>query len=129
MVKPIGCFMAYVHHTVHQISKIYLQNEKRFNYTTPKTFLEYIFLYRKLLVEKNREHTERIQRLQSGMSKLAECACQVDALKVGKFTHTHPHIRSHTLSQRRSTKKNTNASEIVCIGQPVEWTIDRPLFN
>ncbi|XP_039966059.1 dynein beta chain, ciliary [Bactrocera tryoni] len=81
MVKPIGCFMAYVHHTVNQISKIYLQNEKRFNYTTPKTFLEYIFLYRKLLVAKNSEHAGRIQRLQSGMSKLAECACQVDALK------------------------------------------------
>ncbi|XP_053970080.1 dynein beta chain, ciliary [Anastrepha ludens] len=81
MVTPIGCFMAYVHHTVNQISKIYLQNEKRYNYTTPKTFLEYIFLYRKLLVEKNDEHAGRIQRLQSGMAKLAECACQVDALK------------------------------------------------
>ncbi|XP_067623613.1 dynein beta chain, ciliary [Eurosta solidaginis] len=81
MVTPIGCFMAYVHHTVNQISKIYLQNEKRYNYTTPKTFLEYIFLYRKLLVEKNDEHTGRIQRLQSGMAKLAECAGQVDALK------------------------------------------------
>lgn len=74
--------MAYVHGTVNQISKIYLQNEKRYNYTTPKTFLEYIFLYRKLLVDKNGEFAQRISRLQSGMSKLAECACQVDTLKV-----------------------------------------------
>ena len=74
--------MAYVHGTVNQISKIYLQNEKRYNYTTPKTFLEYIFLYRKLLVDRSGEHTSRIQRLQSGMAKLAECACQVDTLKV-----------------------------------------------
>uniref|UniRef100_A0A1I8PY36 AAA+ ATPase domain-containing protein n=1 Tax=Stomoxys calcitrans TaxID=35570 RepID=A0A1I8PY36_STOCA len=81
LIQPIGCFMAYVHGTVNQISKIYLQNEKRFNYTTPKTFLEYIFLYRKLLVDRSGEHTRRIQRLQSGMAKLAECANQVDTLK------------------------------------------------
>lgn len=81
--------MAYVHGTVNQISKIYLQNEKRYNYTTPKTFLEYIFLYRKLLVDRSGEHTNRIQRLQSGMAKLAECARQVDALKVRKTECTN----------------------------------------
>ncbi|KAM7359981.1 dynein beta chain, ciliary isoform 2-T2 [Cochliomyia hominivorax] len=81
LINPVGCFMAYVHGTVNQISKIYLQNEKRYNYTTPKTFLEYIFLYRKLLVDRSGEHTKRIQRLQSGMAKLAECARQVDTLK------------------------------------------------
>lgn len=82
LIPPIGYFMAYVHGTVNQISKIYLQNEKRYNYTTPKTFLEYIFLYRKLLVDKNGEFAQRIARLQSGMAKLAECARQVDTLKV-----------------------------------------------
>ncbi|XP_037943923.1 dynein beta chain, ciliary-like [Teleopsis dalmanni] len=81
LIQPIGYFMAYVHGTVNEISKIYLQNEKRYNYTTPKTFLEYIFLYRKLLVDKNGEYTRRIERLQSGMAKLAECARQVDMLK------------------------------------------------
>lgn len=114
MVKPIACFMAYVHHTVNQISKIYLQNEKRFNYTTPKTFLEYIFLYRKLLVEKNSEHTGRIQRLQSGMSKLAECACQVDALKVGKFAQfTHTHTPSYTISHSFTKVKHKEQHEYV----------------
>ncbi|XP_030369376.1 dynein beta chain, ciliary [Scaptodrosophila lebanonensis] len=81
LIPPIGCFMAFVHGTVNQISKIYLQNEKRYNYTTPKTFLEYIFLYRKLLVDKTGEFSQRISRLQSGMAKLAECARQVDMLK------------------------------------------------
>ncbi|ALC45571.1 CG41497 [Drosophila busckii] len=81
LIPPIGRFMSYVHGTVNQISKIYLQNEKRYNYTTPKTFLEYIFLYRKLLVDKTGEFAQRIGRLQSGMAKLAECARQVDTLK------------------------------------------------
>ena len=82
LVDPLGCFMAYVHGTVNQISKIYLQNEKRYNYTTPKTFLEYIALYSKLLVDKSEEHLNRINRLDSGMAKLAECAYQVDMLQV-----------------------------------------------
>lgn len=92
LINPVGCFMAYVHGTVNQISKIYLQNEKRYNYTTPKTFLEYIFLYRKLLVDRSGEHTNRIQRLQSGMAKLAECARQVDTLKVRYKNNTHTEI-------------------------------------
>lgn len=93
LINPVGCFMAYVHATVNQISKIYLQNEKRYNYTTPKTFLEYIFLYRKLLVDRSGEHTSRIKRLQSGMAKLAECARQVDALKVRKIFNSCKLIR------------------------------------
>ncbi|KAL9898323.1 dynein beta chain, ciliary [Glossina fuscipes fuscipes] len=80
-IKPISTFMAYVHGTVNQISKVFKQNEKRFNYTTPKTFLEYIFLYRKLLIERNDEYTKRINRLESGMAKLAECSIQVEILK------------------------------------------------
>ncbi|XP_055373642.1 dynein beta chain, ciliary isoform X2 [Condylostylus longicornis] len=81
VVDQIGCFMAYVHGTVNQISKIYFQNEKRFNYTTPKTFLEYISLYIKLLKNKSDEFTKKITRLETGMSKLAECAIQVEMLK------------------------------------------------
>uniref|UniRef100_A0A1A9VM43 AAA+ ATPase domain-containing protein n=1 Tax=Glossina austeni TaxID=7395 RepID=A0A1A9VM43_GLOAU len=80
-IKPISKFMAYVHGTVNQISKVFKQNEKRFNYTTPKTFLEYIFLYRKLLIDTSDEYTKRINRLESGMAKLAECSLQVEILK------------------------------------------------
>lgn len=87
VIEPIGCFMAYVHGTVNQISKIYLQNEKRYNYTTPKTFLEYISLYSKLLIEKSGQHMERIYKLESGMSKLAECAYQVDILQVNIYIY------------------------------------------
>lgn len=77
--------MAYVHGTVNQISKVFKQNEKRFNYTTPKTFLEYIFLYRKLLIDTSDEYTKRINRLESGMAKLAKCSLQVEILKVKNF--------------------------------------------
>jgi len=34
--------MAYVHGSVNATSKIYLANERRYNYTTPKSFLELV---------------------------------------------------------------------------------------
>lgn len=76
--------MAYVHDSVNQISTKYQTYEKHYNYTTPKTFLEFIFLYKKLLLEKNTQYIERIQRLEGGMYKLAECERQVSQLKVIK---------------------------------------------
>ena len=48
----------------------YLQNERRFNYTTPKSFLEQIGLYRNLLQTKRREHEDGIVRLENGLVKL-----------------------------------------------------------
>lgn len=74
--------MAYVLESVNDISKTYLANEKRFNYTTPKSYLELISLYSKLLTEKTDENIKRIQRLENGLIRLAHCGHQVDSLKV-----------------------------------------------
>jgi dynein heavy chain len=60
----------------------YLENEKRYNYTTPKTFLEQINLYRKLFTEKTEDLKGRISRLVNGLEKLKTTAIQVDELKV-----------------------------------------------
>lgn len=81
LVPPISTFMAYVHETVNDMSKVYMQNEKRYNYTTPKSFLELIFLYSKLLNEKTIELNEKISRLENGIQRLSECAIQVDTLQ------------------------------------------------
>ena len=34
--------MAFVHGSVNEMSKQYLANERRYNYTTPKSFLELV---------------------------------------------------------------------------------------
>ena len=73
--------MISVHGTVNEMSHVYLQNEKRFNYTTPKSFLELISLFSKLLTQKDFEFKERVQRLENGLIKLAQCAEQADVLK------------------------------------------------
>ncbi|XP_011314378.1 dynein beta chain, ciliary-like [Fopius arisanus] len=77
----VSRFMSYVHSSVNEISEIYLQNERRYNYTTPKSFLEQISLYSKLLSEKISNSQGMIGRLENGLTKLASCAEQVDDLK------------------------------------------------
>ncbi|XP_026835009.1 dynein beta chain, ciliary isoform X2 [Drosophila erecta] len=81
LALPVSNFMAFVHKTVNDISKLYLANAKRYNYTTPKSFLELIALYAKLLHEKVKANLDRRLRLENGLIKLASCTKEVDALQ------------------------------------------------
>ncbi|XP_015735401.1 dynein heavy chain 17, axonemal [Coturnix japonica] len=77
----ISQFMSYVHMSVKEMSQTYLAVERRYNYTTPKTFLEQIKLYQNLLAKKRSELTAKIERLENGLTKLQSTAMQVDELK------------------------------------------------
>ncbi|XP_045523813.1 dynein beta chain, ciliary [Pieris brassicae] len=77
----VSRFMAYVHTSVNTISKAYLSNERRYNYTTPKSYLEQISLYSKLVNQKTEELRARISRLENGLERLRGTASQVDELK------------------------------------------------
>lgn len=79
--KSVSLFMAYVHTVVNDISQKYLQNDRRYNYTTPKSYLEQISLYAKLLQMKTDDLQARIYRLTNGLEKLSSTALQVDGLK------------------------------------------------
>ncbi|XP_077967769.1 dynein beta chain, ciliary-like [Styela clava] len=74
-------FMSYVHISVNELSKDYLLNDRRYNYTTPKSFLEQIKLYETLLGKKNKELQMAVERLENGLEKLRSTASQVDDLK------------------------------------------------
>ncbi|XP_021937393.1 dynein beta chain, ciliary isoform X2 [Zootermopsis nevadensis] len=77
----VARFMGFVHMSVNSTSRVYLQNERRYNYTTPKSFLEQISLYSKLLRQKSSELTGKVARLVNGLDKLRSTAEQVDELK------------------------------------------------
>ncbi|ERL83802.1 hypothetical protein D910_01050 [Dendroctonus ponderosae] len=81
LVNSVSLFMSFAHGVVNTFSEIYLLNEKRYNYTTPKSFLEQIDLYRKLLTEKTADIHNNITRLQNGLTKLASTSEEVDGLK------------------------------------------------
>ncbi|XP_078609718.1 dynein beta chain, ciliary-like isoform X2 [Branchiostoma floridae x Branchiostoma japonicum] len=79
--SSVAEFMAYVHTSVNEMSRVYLQNERRYNYTTPKSFLEQIILYQNLLRKKGKELQGKMERLENGLQKLQSTAAQVDDLK------------------------------------------------
>lgn len=78
----VSRFMAYAHTSVNQMSKVYLQNERRYNYTTPKSYLEQISLFAKLLNMKYMELKKKVERLENGLEKLRNTGDQVAELKV-----------------------------------------------
>lgn len=69
--------MAFVHASVNQTSQSYLSNEQRYNYTTPKSFLEFIRLYQSLLRRNGKELKARTERLENGLLKLHSTSAQV----------------------------------------------------
>ncbi|XP_029686913.1 dynein axonemal heavy chain 9 isoform X2 [Takifugu rubripes] len=81
MKESFSKFMAYVHMSVNDKSKEYLANERRYNYTTPKSFLEQIKLYCSLLGQKSKDLSNKMERLQNGLTKLNSTSAQVDDLK------------------------------------------------
>ncbi|XP_061919084.1 dynein axonemal heavy chain 11 isoform X5 [Entelurus aequoreus] len=79
--ESISLFMAYVHTSVNQASEKYQRDEKKYNYTTPKSFLQQITLYRNLL-QKSRDQLQlKMNRLDSGLQKLQSTATQVEDMK------------------------------------------------
>ncbi|NXF09729.1 DYH9 protein, partial [Smithornis capensis] len=77
----ISKFMAHVHTSVNEMSRLYLSNERRYNYTTPKSFLEQIKLYQSLMCKKDKDLKAKMERLENGLEKLKSTSAQVDELK------------------------------------------------
>ncbi|XP_064007233.1 dynein axonemal heavy chain 9-like isoform X1 [Pogoniulus pusillus] len=77
----ISRFMAHAHTSVKEASRLYLIRERRYNYTTPKSFLEQIKLYQTLLRKKGKDLKAKLERLENGLEKLKSTSAQVDELK------------------------------------------------
>ena len=77
MRESVALFMANVHKSVNDMSEVYLTNERRYNYTTPKSFLEQIKLYQNLLQNKFDELQAKTVRLENGLEKLKSTSAQV----------------------------------------------------
>ncbi|XP_077481740.1 dynein axonemal heavy chain 9 isoform X2 [Stigmatopora argus] len=79
--ESVSKFMAHVHISVNQTSREYMANERRYNYTTPKSFLEQIKLYQYLLGQMSKDLSSKMERLENGQQKLNSTTAQVDDLK------------------------------------------------
>jgi dynein heavy chain len=84
--KAIIEFMPFSFATVDVFSEIVFQREKRHIYTTPKSFLELIALFKQMLSKKRGEISDNKEKYEKGVQKLQETGEQVaeleEALKV-----------------------------------------------
>jgi len=74
-------FMPYSFTAVEKVSEKYLSAEGRYNYTTPKSFLELISLYRTMLNARRDETNALITRYVNGVEKLKTTAASVGLLE------------------------------------------------
>lgn len=75
-------FMPYSFQSVNQCAERFFQVERRHVYTTPKSYLELLQLYKKILKQKFQEYTTAIDRLEKGLQKLKETGETVSRLEV-----------------------------------------------
>ena len=74
-------FMPYSFVAVNDASRQYIETERRYNWTTPKSFLELIALYKSMLAKRRAETTNAIVRLSNGVTKLEKTAKEVSMLE------------------------------------------------
>ena len=74
--------MAEVHMSVTEISNEFREKMRRYNYVTPKSFLELISFYRHLLGVKRDGVGKNIKRLDDGLAKLKQTSADVAELKI-----------------------------------------------
>jgi len=70
--EGIEKFMPYSYKIVNQLSDLIYERERRFVYTTPKSFLELISLFKQMLQKKEGELVESKDRYELGVIKLTE---------------------------------------------------------
>ena len=73
--------MAFVHISIGEANIEFKRTERRFNYTTPTSYLELINFYKMLLGSKQGTITDQIERLEKGLSIMADTTARVDNLK------------------------------------------------
>lgn len=82
LIEPIANHMANVHLSVTDMSKRFFETQRRFNYVTPKSFLELISFYELLLGQKREDIQRQITRLDDGLSTLRKTSADVANLKI-----------------------------------------------
>ena len=70
--EGIEYFFPYSFGAVNSACIDYLKTDRRFTYTTPKTYLEFLALFNKLVAQQTQSSVDAIERLQSGLTKLKE---------------------------------------------------------
>jgi dynein heavy chain len=74
-------FMAFAHEKVNDVGEKFREVQKRFSYTTPKSYLELIKLYKFMLQDKRKGIRVKKSRLEMGIEKLKQTTVNVAKLE------------------------------------------------
>ena len=74
-------FMPFSFESVNKMAVRYKDTDRRFVYTTPKSYLELLKLYKQLLANKRAASTAAINRLATGLEKLRETGALVSKIE------------------------------------------------
>jgi len=77
----IEAFMPFSFQSVNDAAAKFFAAERRYCYTTPKSYLELLKLYQQLLAKKREEMATAIARLENGLLKLAETGEEVQRIE------------------------------------------------
>lgn len=80
--EGVAAHMAFLHTSVNEASEDFFTSDRRYNYTTPKSYLDLIDLYKSMLATKKSGMRSLKERLENGLEKMESAAAQVAELQV-----------------------------------------------
>jgi len=81
MLDLVAKDMAEIHLSIDAANERFLKEDRRYNYTTPKSFLELIAFYKKMLCEKQASVLYNTERLERGLTIMEQVQEKVEGLK------------------------------------------------
>ena len=90
----------FIYKSIELASEAYLQELRRCFFVTPKSYIDFIQLFRALLSTKKKEYDFKLTRMSSGLSKVAEAkelvtVMQQDLINLGPVLEQRAKVRKH----------------------------------
>ncbi|KAG2160116.1 dynein heavy chain and region D6 of dynein motor-domain-containing protein [Suillus bovinus] len=114
--------LVYVHSSLHQINQRLSRRQGRYNYVTPRHYLDFINQYVRLFNEKRDELEEQQRHLHVGLDKLKDTVTQVEELRKSlaikrsqlqaKDAEANEKLRRMVADQQEAEQKKTASIEI-----------------
>eukprot|EP00439_Symbiodinium_sp_Y106_P047493 s1232_g6.t1 len=113
-LQAISHHAAEVHISIYQANRRYLEEERRFNSTTPKAFLEFIGFYVRMLTSKQASVELNVSRLERGLAIMRDVQDGVADLKQD-LEMTLRQVDEKKLATEELIKQVTAASQVAAV--------------
>ena len=81
LVQKLAEISSELHKSIKEFNDSYYKSERRYNYTTPKSFLELVKYFQELVGRKDGDIISQIQRLEKGLAVVANASESIAGLK------------------------------------------------